>query len=328
MTPGRVLLAKPRGYCAGVDRAVQTVERALEVYGAPVYVRKQIVHNAHVVRRLESLGAVFVEEAGEVPVGATCVLSAHGVAPTVYDEAAERSLRVIDATCPLVTKVHVEARRFAEDDYDILLIGHEGHEEVVGTTGEAPAHIRLVDGVADVAAVSVRDPSRVAYLSQTTLSVDETNGVVEALRERFPLLQGPPSDDICYATQNRQTAVKEIAASSELVLVVGSRNSSNSVRLVEVARDAGAAAAYLVDDASHISPDWLDGVTTVGVTSGASVPEDLVAEVLGWLAARGFADVTEVNAAEEHLLFALPQELRRDLRPAAPRAAPGARPGA
>jgi 4-hydroxy-3-methylbut-2-enyl diphosphate reductase len=318
MTPGRVLLAKPRGYCAGVDRAVQTVERALEVYGAPVYVRKQIVHNAHVVRRLESLGAVFVEEAAEVPVGATCVLSAHGVAPTVYDEAAARSLRVIDATCPLVTKVHVEARRFAEDDYDILLIGHEGHEEVVGTTGEAPAHIRLVDGVADVDAVSVRDPARVAYLSQTTLSVDETNAVVDALRERFPLLQGPPSDDICYATQNRQTAVKEIAASSELVLVVGSRNSSNSVRLVEVARDAGAAAAHLVDDATHIAPEWLDGVTTVGVTSGASVPDDLVAEVLAWLAARGFADVTEVNAAEEHLLFALPQELRRDLRGATP----------
>jgi 4-hydroxy-3-methylbut-2-enyl diphosphate reductase len=314
MTPRRVLLAKPRGYCAGVDRAVQTVERALEVYGAPVYVRKQIVHNAHVVKRLESLGAVFVEEAAEVPVGATCVLSAHGVAPTVYDEAAERSLRVIDATCPLVTKVHVEARRFAEDDYDILLIGHEGHEEVVGTTGEAPAHIRLVDGVADVSAVSVRDPARVAYLSQTTLSVDETNSVVDALRDRFPLLQGPPSDDICYATQNRQTAVKEIAASSELVLVVGSRNSSNSVRLVEVARDAGAAAAYLVDDASHISDEWLDGVGTVGVTSGASVPEDLVADVLAWLAERGFADVTEVNAAEEHLLFALPQELRRDLR--------------
>jgi 4-hydroxy-3-methylbut-2-enyl diphosphate reductase len=314
MTPRRVLLAKPRGYCAGVDRAVQTVERALEVYGAPVYVRKQIVHNAHVVQRLESLGAVFVEEAAEVPRGATCVLSAHGVAPTVYDEAAARSLRVIDATCPLVTKVHVEARRFAEDGYDILLIGHEGHEEVVGTTGEAPAHIRLVDGVADVSSVSVRDPARVAYLSQTTLSVDETNSVVDALRDRFPLLQGPPSDDICYATQNRQTAVKEIAASSELVLVVGSRNSSNSVRLVEVARDAGATAAYLVDDASHISAGWLDGVTTVGVTSGASVPEDLVADVLAWLAERGFADVTEVNAAEEHLLFALPQELRRDLR--------------
>jgi 4-hydroxy-3-methylbut-2-enyl diphosphate reductase len=309
-----VLLAKPRGYCAGVDRAVQTVERALEVYGAPVYVRKQIVHNAHVVRRLESLGAVFVEEAAEVPEGAICVLSAHGVAPVVYDEAAARSLKVIDATCPLVTKVHVEARRFAEDDYDIVLIGHEGHEEVVGTTGEAPSHIRLVDGPSEVASVEVRDPAKVAYLSQTTLSVDETNAVVDALRARFPLLQGPPSDDICYATQNRQTAVKSIAASSELVLVVGSRNSSNSVRLVEVALDAGARAAYLVDDASGVDPAWLSGVRTVGVTSGASVPDDLVTELLDWLAARGFADVEEVNAAEEHLLFALPQELRRDLR--------------
>ncbi|HVF05123.1 MAG TPA: 4-hydroxy-3-methylbut-2-enyl diphosphate reductase [Frankiaceae bacterium] len=312
----RVLLAAPRGYCAGVDRAVQTVEKALEVYGAPVYVRKQIVHNIHVVRRLESLGAVFVEEAAEVPVGAVCVLSAHGVAPTVYAEAAERSLKVIDATCPLVTKVHVEARRFAEEDYDIVLIGHEGHEEVVGTTGEAPAHIRLVDGPAEVASVEVRDPAKVAYLSQTTLSVDETNAVVTALRERFPLLQGPPSDDICYATQNRQTAVKEIARSSDLVLVVGSRNSSNSVRLVEVARDAGAGAAYLVDDASAIDKAWLAGVTTVGVTSGASVPEDLVASVLAWLAERGYGDATEVHAAEEHLLFALPQELRRDMRAA------------
>jgi 4-hydroxy-3-methylbut-2-enyl diphosphate reductase len=297
-----------------VDRAVQTVERALEVYGAPVYVRKQIVHNAHVVARLESLGAVFVEEAFEVPEGAVCVLSAHGVAPTVYAEAAERSLRVIDATCPLVTKVHVEARRFADDDYDILLIGHDGHEEVVGTTGEAPAHIALVDGVAGVAGVTVRDPAKVAYLSQTTLSVDETNAVVDALRTRFPLLQGPPSDDICYATQNRQTAVKSIAAEADLVLVVGSRNSSNSVRLVEVAREAGARAAYLVDDASGVDEGWLAGVSTVGVTSGASVPEDLVASLLAWLAERGFGDVTEVNAAEEHLLFALPQELRRELR--------------
>jgi 4-hydroxy-3-methylbut-2-enyl diphosphate reductase len=309
-----VLLAKPRGYCAGVDRAVQTVERALEVYGAPVYVRKQIVHNIHVVQALEDKGAVFVEEADQVPEGAVVVFSAHGVAPTVYEEASARSLKTIDATCPLVTKVHVEARRFAEDDYDIVLIGHEGHEEVVGTTGEAPAHIQLVDGVAEAAAVTVRDPAKVAYLSQTTLSVDETETVVSALRERFPLLQGPPSADICYATQNRQVAVKEIAAESQLVVVVGSRNSSNSVRLVEVARDGGAAAAYLVDDATELQDEWLAGVTTVGVTSGASVPEILVRGVLDWLAARGYADVTEVNSAEEHLLFALPQELRRDLR--------------
>jgi 4-hydroxy-3-methylbut-2-enyl diphosphate reductase len=314
-TPARrVLLAKPRGYCAGVDRAVQTVEKALEVYGAPVYVRKQIVHNIHVVKRLESLGAVFVEEAEEVPEGATVVLSAHGVAPTVYDEAAARSLRTIDATCPLVTKVHVEARRFAADDYDIVLIGHEGHEEVVGTTGEAPEHIKLVDGPAEAATVQVRDPARVAYLSQTTLSVDETDNVVRALRARFPLLQGPPSDDICYATQNRQVAVKEIAAECDLVIVVGSRNSSNSVRLVEVARDAGAAASYLVDDASEVRDEWLTGVTSVGLTSGASVPDELVFGVLDWLRERGYGDVVEVNSADEHLIFALPQELRRDLR--------------
>jgi 4-hydroxy-3-methylbut-2-enyl diphosphate reductase len=268
-----------------------------------------------VVQRLESLGAVFVEEAEQVPEGATVVLSAHGVAPTVYDEAAARSLRTIDATCPLVTKVHVEARRFADDGYDILLIGHEGHEEVVGTTGEAPAHITLVEGPAEAATVSVRDPAKVAYLSQTTLSVDETNSVVSALRERFPLLQAPPSDDICYATQNRQTAVKEIAAESDVVVVVGSRNSSNSVRLVEVAKDAGARASYLVDDASEMLDEWLTDVATVGVTSGASVPDELVFGVLDWLRLRGFADVTEVESAQEHLIFALPQELRRDMRP-------------
>jgi 4-hydroxy-3-methylbut-2-enyl diphosphate reductase len=314
---GRVLLARPRGYCAGVDRAVQTVEKALELYGAPVYVRKQIVHNAHVVRTLEARGAVFVEETTDVPEGATVVFSAHGVAPTVHAEAAARGLKTIDATCPLVTKVHLEAKRFAADDVDIVLIGHEGHEEVVGTTGQAPEHIHLVDGIDEAAAVQVRDPSKVAYLSQTTLSVDETNVTVDALRKRFPLLQGPPSDDICYATQNRQVAVKDIAAESELVLVVGSRNSSNSVRLVEVALDAGAGAAYLVDEAEEIDPAWLDGVRTVGVTSGASVPEDLVAGVLDWLAARGFDDVAEVESAKESLLFALPPELRRDLRAAA-----------
>ena len=312
----RVLVAKPRGYCAGVDRAVLTVEKALEAYGAPVYVRKQIVHNAHVVRTLEAQGAVFVDETEEVPEGATVVFSAHGVAPTVHAEAKQRSLKTIDATCPLVTKVHLEAKRFAKDDLDIVLIGHEGHEEVVGTTGQAPEHIHLVDGVEEAAQVQVRDPSKVAYLSQTTLSVDETNVTVDALRRRFPLLQGPPSADICYATQNRQVAVKEIAAESDLVLVVGSRNSSNSVRLVEVALDAGARASYLVDDATEIDEAWLEGVTTVGLTSGASVPESLVQEVMAWLAARGYADVVEVESAQEHLLFALPPELRRDLRAA------------
>jgi 4-hydroxy-3-methylbut-2-enyl diphosphate reductase len=312
----RVLVAKPRGYCAGVDRAVITVEKALEVYGAPVYVRKQIVHNAHVVRTLEAQGAVFVEETDEVPEGATVVFSAHGVAPTVHAEAQARELKTIDATCPLVTKVHLEAKRFAAEDLDIVLIGHEGHEEVIGTTGQAPEHIHLVDGVEEARTIEVRDPAKVAYLSQTTLSVDETNTTVEALRERFPMLQGPPSADICYATQNRQVAVKEIAAESDLVLVVGSRNSSNSVRLVEVALDAGAAAAYLVDDAGEIDEAWLEGVSTVGLTSGASVPELLVRGVMDWLAERGYADVQEVESAQESLLFALPPGLRRDLRAA------------
>jgi 4-hydroxy-3-methylbut-2-enyl diphosphate reductase len=312
----RVLVAKPRGYCAGVDRAVITVEKALELYGAPVYVRKQIVHNIHVVRTLEDKGAVFVEDTDEVPEGATVVFSAHGVAPTVHEAARSRSLKTIDATCPLVTKVHLEARRFAAEDFDIVLIGHEGHEEVVGTTGQAPAHIHLVDGVEEAASVAVRDASKVAYLSQTTLSVDETNVTVDALRQRFPLLEGPPSADICYATQNRQVAVKQIAEAADLVLVVGSRNSSNSVRLVEVALGAGTSAAHLVDDASEIDEAWLVGVTTVGLTSGASVPEDLVAGVLAWLADRGYTDVEEVTAAEESLLFALPPELRRDLKAA------------
>jgi 4-hydroxy-3-methylbut-2-en-1-yl diphosphate reductase len=307
----RVLLAKPRGYCAGVDRAVQTVEKALERFGAPVYVRKQIVHNTHVVRALEDRGAIFVEETEAVPEGSVVVFSAHGVAPEVRAEAKNRGLRTIDATCPLVTKVHNEAKRFAAQDYDILLIGHEGHEEVVGTTGEAPAHIHLVDGPAGSDSVEIRDPAKVAWLSQTTLSVDETNETVAALRTRFPLLLDPPSDDICYATQNRQLAVKEIAADSDVVIVVGSTNSSNSVRLVEVARDAGARAAYLVDDASGIDPAWLEGVTTVGVTSGASVPEDLVAGVLTRLADSGFDDVEEVEAVPERMVFGLPRELRK-----------------
>ncbi len=309
-----MLVAKPRGYCAGVDRAVLTVEKALEAYGPPVYVRKQIVHNAHVVRTLEAQGAIFVEETEQVPEGATVVFSAHGVAPTVHAEAQARTLKTIDATCPLVTKVHLEAKRFAADDLDIVLIGHEGHEEVVGTTGQAPEHMHLVDGVEEAAQVQVRDPTKVAYLSQTTLSVDETNLTVEALRRRFPLLQGPPSADICYATSNRQTAVKEIAEGADLVLVVGSRNSSNSVRLVEVALEAGAGASYLVDDASEIEQAWLEGVSTVGLTSGASVPESLVRQVMDWLAERGFDDVVEVESARESLQFALPPELRRDLR--------------
>jgi 4-hydroxy-3-methylbut-2-en-1-yl diphosphate reductase len=307
----RVLLAKPRGYCAGVDRAVQTVEKALERFGAPVYVRKQIVHNTHVVRALEQRGAIFVEEADDIPEGAVVVFSAHGVAPQVREEAARRGLRTIDATCPLVTKVHNEARRFAAQGYDILLIGHDGHEEVVGTTGEAPGNIHLVDGPAGSASVQVRDPVKVAWLSQTTLSVDETNETVAALRERFPQLLDPPSDDICYATQNRQAAVKQIAAQADLVIVVGSPNSSNSVRLVEVALDAGASAAYLVDDAAGIDPAWLDQVATIGVTSGASVPEDLVTGVLERLAGSGFSDVVEVEAVPERMAFALPHELRR-----------------
>jgi 4-hydroxy-3-methylbut-2-en-1-yl diphosphate reductase len=314
MPSRRVLLAKPRGYCAGVDRAVQTVEKALERFGAPVYVRKQIVHNIHVVRALERRGAIFVDEAAEIPEGAVVVFSAHGVAPQVREEAAKRGLHVIDATCPLVTKVHSEAKRFAAQGYDILLIGHEGHEEVVGTTGEAPTHIHLVDGPEDSSNVELRDPAKVAWLSQTTLSVDETSETVTALRERFPQLLDPPSDDICYATQNRQAAVKQIAADADLVIVVGSRNSSNSVRLVEVALDAGAAAAYLVDDASHVDQAWLDGVVTVGVTSGASVPEDLVSGVLSRLAESGFGTVVEVEAVPERMVFALPHELRE--RPA------------
>jgi 4-hydroxy-3-methylbut-2-enyl diphosphate reductase len=312
----RVLLAAPRGYCAGVDRAVQAVERALDLHGAPVYVRKEIVHNQHVVATLRDRGAIFVEETDEVPEGSVVVFSAHGVAPVVHQEAAARSLRTIDATCPLVTKVHNEARRFAAAGYDILLIGHEGHEEVIGTAGEAPEHIHLVDGPDDVANIVVKDEQRVAWLSQTTLSVDETLATVAKLRERFPALLDPPSDDICYATQNRQEAVKAIAPRTELVIVVGSRNSSNSVRLVEVALEYGAAAAYLVDRASEVDEAWLDGVRTVGVTSGASVPEILVTDLLAHLAARGFADVEVITSAEETLLFALPPELRRDLRAA------------
>jgi 4-hydroxy-3-methylbut-2-enyl diphosphate reductase len=314
-----VVVAAPRGYCAGVDRAVVTVEKALQTYGSPVYVRKQIVHNRHVVEDLEGRGAVFVEELDQVPTGATVVFSAHGVSPTVQAEARERGLKVIDATCPLVTKVHHEAKRFAAGDLDILLIGHAGHEEVEGTTGEAPQHLTLVQSPDEVDGVEVRDPAKVAWLSQTTLSVDETLETVDRLRSRFPLLMDPPSDDICYATQNRQLAVKQIAAHSDVVIVVGSANSSNSVRLVEVAREAGATAAYRVDNAGEIHDDWLEGATRVGVTSGASVPDDLVQGVLDLLVTRGFPPATEERLTEESLVFALPAELRRDLRRGAAR---------
>jgi 4-hydroxy-3-methylbut-2-en-1-yl diphosphate reductase len=313
-TGKRVVVAAPRGYCAGVDRAVITVERALETYGAPIYVRKQIVHNRHVVEELEHRGAIFVEELADVPEGATVVFSAHGVSPAVRGEAKDRGLKAIDATCPLVTKVHHEAKRFAREDLDILLIGHGGHEEVEGTTGEAPENIILVQSPADVDGVEVRDPSKVAWLSQTTLSVDETMQTVTKLREKFPMLMDPPSDDICYATQNRQLAVKQIAAHSDLVIVVGSANSSNSVRLVEVALEAGAKAAYRVDNATEIADEWLVGVDRVGVTSGASVPDDLVQGVLQHLQGRGFPAASEERLTEESLVFALPPELRRDLR--------------
>jgi 4-hydroxy-3-methylbut-2-en-1-yl diphosphate reductase len=315
-TSKRVLLAKPRGYCAGVDRAVQTVEEALKLYGPPVYVRKEIVHNRHVVSALEARGAIFVDETDEVPEGAIVIFSAHGVAPEVYEQARARSLKAIDATCPLVTKVHQEARRFAGEDYDILLIGHEGHEEVVGTTGEAPRHIQLVDGPDAVDRVTVRDPAKVVWLSQTTLSVDETMETVGRLKRRLPLLQAPPSDDICYATSNRQEVVKEIAPSCDVVIVVGSQNSSNSQRLREVAVNAGAGAGYLVDYAHEIRDEWLDGAATVGLTSGASVPDELVFQVLERLAERGFTDVAEVTTAQEKLVFSLPHELKRDMRAA------------
>lgn len=290
------------------------VEKALEQYGAPIYVRHEIVHNKYVVQTLEKKGAIFVDETAEVPEGSIVMFSAHGVAPTVHQEAAERKLATIDATCPLVTKVHKEAVRFASEDFDILLIGHEGHEEVIGTSGEAPDHITLVDGPDDVENVTVRDESKVVWLSQTTLSVDETMETVDKLKEKFPKLISPPSDDICYATQNRQIAVKQMGADADLVIVVGSKNSSNSVRLVEVALGAGAKDAHLVDFAEEIDEAWLEGVSTVGVTSGASVPDVLVEGVLEWLARRGFEDVEIVKAAEESITFSLPKELRRDLR--------------
>lgn len=313
----KVLLASPRGYCAGVDRAVVTVEKALDLYGAPVYVRKQIVHNMHVVETLEARGAIFVEELDEVPQGATVVFSAHGVAPSVHSEAEDRGLKTIDATCPLVTKVHAEARRFASEGYQILLIGHEGHEEVVGTTGEAPEVITLVQDPKEALTIEVSEPKKLVWLSQTTLSVDETLETVDVLRQKFPDLVSPPSDDICYATQNRQAAVKEMSAQCDVMIVVGSGNSSNSVRLVEVALESGATAAYRVDSATELDPGWFDDASVVGVTSGASVPEILVDEVLVWLAERGIGLVEEVTTAEETLVFSLPPELRRDMKAAA-----------
>ncbi|WP_309082186.1 4-hydroxy-3-methylbut-2-enyl diphosphate reductase [Zhihengliuella sp.] len=314
--PKRVLLAAPRGYCAGVDRAVIAVEKALEHYGAPVYVRKQIVHNVHVVSELEARGAVFVEETDEVPEGALVVFSAHGVSPAVVQSAEDRNLRTIDATCPLVTKVHREAVRFARAGSQILLIGHEGHEEVEGTYGEAPEHTTIVNNPAEARTVQVEDPDKLIWLSQTTLSVDETMEIVTILRERFPNLQDPPSDDICYATSNRQAAIKKIAPEADLVLVVGSANSSNSVRLVEVALEYGARAAYRVDFADEIDEAWFEGVATVGLTSGASVPEVLIGDVLRLLSEYGFGEAEEVVTAEEDILFSLPKELRAKLKEA------------
>ncbi len=308
--PETILLATPRGYCAGVDRAVQTVERALELYGAPVYVRKEIVHNKHVVAELREHGAIFVETESEVPEGATVVFSAHGVAPGVHVAAAERRLRTIDATCPLVTKVHVEAKRFAAQGYTIVLIGHAGHEEVEGTMGEAPRAIVLVEDEAGVDALEVDDPERIAYISQTTLSVDETRTIIARLRERFPAIVGPRTDDICYATTNRQTAVKELAREVDLVLVIGSRNSSNSNRLVEVARELGAA-AHLIDNETQIDETWLEGVRTMGITSGASAPEELVQRVVELFRGRGTADIRELEVVSEDVRFMLPKTIRQ-----------------
>ena len=312
-TSKRILLAAPRGYCAGVDRAVQAVERALELHGSPVYVRREIVHNKYVVETLTERGAIFVDEADQVPAGSHVVFSAHGVSPQVRAEAAARDLQTIDATCPLVTKVHREATRFAMKDYDILLVGHAGHEEVEGTYGEAPDHIQIVNGPADVGQIQVRDPDRVVWISQTTLSVDETMETVRLLRERFPNLQDPPSDDICYATQNRHESVKAIAPQVDVMVVVGSANSSNSVRLVEVGLEAGAGAAYRVDKAAEIDPAWVAQARTVGVTSGASVPEILVQDVIAWLQERGFGQVEEVRTQVETITFALPRNLKNQL---------------
>jgi len=308
--PQKLLLASPRGYCAGVDRAVQTVERALDLYGAPVYVRKEIVHNKHVVEELRTRGAVFVDSETEVPEGATVVFSAHGVAPSVHANARARGLQTIDATCPLVTKVHVEAKKFAAESYTIVLVGHNGHEEVEGTMGEAPEHIVLIETVEDVDRLEVADPTRVAYISQTTLSVDETNAIISRLRERFPAIIGPRTDDICYATTNRQAAVKQLARECDLVLVIGSSNSSNSNRLVEVAREHGAA-AHLIDNELHVEEEWLSGMRVVGITSGASAPEELVQRLVEFFRARGCSDVEELEVIEEDVRFMLPKAIRQ-----------------
>jgi 4-hydroxy-3-methylbut-2-enyl diphosphate reductase len=309
-SPEKLLLAAPRGYCAGVDRAVQTVERALELYGAPIYVRKEIVHNKHVVEQLRARGAVFVESEKDVPEGATVVFSAHGVAPAVHANARQRALQTIDATCPLVTKVHVEAKKFAADGYTVVLIGHSGHEEVEGTMGEAPDHIVLIENDGDVDSLQVEDPSKVAYISQTTLSVDETRAIINRLRERFPAIIGPRTDDICYATTNRQAAVKQLARECDLVLVIGSRNSSNSNRLVEVAREHGAD-AYLIDNESQVRDEWLGGTSVVGITSGASAPEDLVQRLVAFFRARGTSDVRELEVVQEDVRFMLPKVIRQ-----------------
>ena len=310
--PTKVLLAAPRGYCAGVDRAVQTVEHALDIHGAPIYVRKEIVHNKHVVDQLTKRGAIFVEEETEVPEGAMVVFSAHGVAPSVHANAKARQLRTIDATCPLVTKVHVEARKFAAEGYTIVLVGHDGHEEVEGTTGEAPDNIVLVETEADVETLEVDDPDRVAYITQTTLSVDETTSIIDALKRKFPNMTGPKTDDICYATTNRQQAVKQLARECDLILVIGSTNSSNSVRLVEVAREHGAA-SHLIDFAREVKEEWLEGVETVGITSGASAPEELVEELVEFFRERGADDVGELKTVEEDVRFMLPTKIRREL---------------
>jgi len=309
-SPAKLLLAAPRGYCAGVDRAVQTVERALELYGAPVYVRKEIVHNKHVVEQLRARGAVFVESESDVPAGATVVFSAHGVAPSVHANAGKRGLHTIDATCPLVTKVHVEAKKFAAEDYTIVLIGHAGHEEVEGTMGEAPSHIVLIEDEAGVETLEVKDPAKVAYISQTTLSVDETRALINRLRERFPAITGPRTDDICYATTNRQAAVKQLARESDLVLVIGSRNSSNSNRLVEVAREHGAD-SYLIDNEAQVREEWLEGKRVIGITSGASAPEELVQRLVAFFRRRGIDDVQELEVVQEDVRFMLPKVIRQ-----------------